>query len=78
MQLSEGLVVFAFARVTRHNRQRVREAVGVQEQDSALLARAERAELLVRVLTDELERRERVDRVDRVYRVETRKRSRPE
>ena len=75
MQLSEGLVVFAFARVTRHNRQRVREAVGVQEQDSALLARAERAELLVRVLTDELERRERVDRVDRVG---TRKRSRPE
>ena len=50
----------------------MREAAGVQEQDSALLARAERAELLVRVLTDELERRERVDRVG------TRKRSRPE
>jgi hypothetical protein len=72
MPLSEGLVVFAFARVTRHNRQRVREVAGVQEQDSALLARAERAELLVRVLTDELERRERGDRVG------TRKRSRLE
>jgi hypothetical protein len=62
MPLSEGLVVFAFARVTRYNRQRVRDAVGVQEHEAALVARAERAELLVRVLTDELERRERGDR----------------
>jgi hypothetical protein len=62
MPLSEGLVVFAFARVTRYNRQRVREAAGVQEQKSPLRFRAERAELLVLVLKDELERRERGDR----------------
>jgi hypothetical protein len=72
MHLSEGLVAFAFARATRHNRQRMREASGVEEQESALRARAERVELLVRVLTDELERRERGDREG------TRKRSRHE
>jgi hypothetical protein len=48
MPLSEGLVAFAFARATRHSRQRMREAAGVQEQESAFRARAERAELLVR------------------------------
>jgi DNA polymerase elongation subunit (family B) len=70
MTLSEGLFVFSFARVTRYNLQRVREAVQAQEQESALVTRAERAELLVRVLTDEIERRERGDRE------RTRKRSR--
>jgi hypothetical protein len=60
--VSEELIVLAFARVTRQNRQRLREATGVQGQESALRARAERAELLVRVFTDELELRERGDR----------------
>jgi hypothetical protein len=54
--------VFAFARATRYNRQWVREETEVHEQELALRARAERAEFLVRVLTDELERRERGDR----------------